>query len=261
MKHFLIIIKKFLHLRPEDDLLQLSGVFKIKALLIFKLLSACTLGVYIIFTFLSCISWMPRSHTFDYKRTYDVVIVIDVDEKLLYATSDGKVIKKYPVATGRPDSPTPLGDFQVVGKGKWGEGFGTSWMGLNVPWGNYGIHGTNNPNSIGYSVSSGCIRMRNRDVNELYKMVRIGTPVKIISGYYGLMGHGYKVIKSGDRGSDVQVVQKKLKEQGYYNGILDGVYGPGMERAIRKFEADKSLPITYDIGPQLFMNLGIILIE
>ena len=54
------------------------------------------------------------------------------------------------------------------------------WLGLSIPSGNYGIHGTNNPSSIGKAVSNGCIRMYNRDVTELSKTVPLGTPVKII---------------------------------------------------------------------------------
>lgn len=43
----------------------------------------------------------------------------------------------------------------------------------------YGIHGTNNPASIGQSVSHGCIRVRNEDIQTLYEMVPLGTPVFI----------------------------------------------------------------------------------
>ena len=45
--------------------------------------------------------------------------------------------------------------------------------------GNYGIHGTNRPDSIGYYVSNGCIRMREADVEVLFDMVEVGTPVEI----------------------------------------------------------------------------------
>ena len=44
----------------------------------------------------------------------------------------------------------------------------------------YGIHGTNNPDSIGTAASSGCIRMRNSDVEELYSLVQVGTPVRLV---------------------------------------------------------------------------------
>lgn len=43
----------------------------------------------------------------------------------------------------------------------------------------YGIHGTNNPSSIGQSVSHGCVRMRNEDIERLFEMVPVGTPVFI----------------------------------------------------------------------------------
>jgi lipoprotein-anchoring transpeptidase ErfK/SrfK len=43
----------------------------------------------------------------------------------------------------------------------------------------YGIHGTDHPESIGHSVSHGCVRMRNEDIEKLYPMVPVGTPVYI----------------------------------------------------------------------------------
>lgn len=58
--------------------------------------------------------------------------------------------------------------------------FGTRWLGLSAPYGDYGIHGTNNPSSIGKSVSNGCIRMFNNDVIELSNLVPIGTSVTIV---------------------------------------------------------------------------------
>lgn len=191
----------------------------------------------------------------------NAVIVVDTDEKRLYVMSDGKIIRKFPVATGKRDTPSPLGDFKVYGKDKWGKGFGTSWIGLSVPWGKYGIHGTNKPYSIGHSASGGCIRMRNKDVDELYNIVSTGTPVKIIGGYYDMMGYGFRIINAGDRGSDVQVVQKKLKEQGFYNGNLDGIYGMGMEHAVKRFQKAKNLNVTPNIGLDFYKALGLILFE
>jgi lipoprotein-anchoring transpeptidase ErfK/SrfK len=48
---------------------------------------------------------------------------------------------------------------------------------LTLSGGEYAIHGTNNPGSVGRFVSHGCIRMYNRDITDLYGRVRIGTPV------------------------------------------------------------------------------------
>ena len=61
-------------------------------------------------------------------------------------------------------------------------------MGLNVKWGQYGIHGTTDQGSIGRAVSGGCIRMFNNDIKELYDMVSIGTPVIIKKGTFGVNG-------------------------------------------------------------------------
>ncbi len=43
----------------------------------------------------------------------------------------------------------------------------------------YALHGTNNPSSIGQAVSHGCVRLRNEDIEKLYEMVDVGTPVYI----------------------------------------------------------------------------------
>ena len=54
---------------------------------------------------------------------------------------------------------------------------GMRWIGLDQA--GYGIHGTNAPGSIGRAASHGCIRMRNRDAEELFEMVRVGDVVEI----------------------------------------------------------------------------------
>lgn len=75
-------------------------------------------------------------------------------------------------------TPTPTGEYTIINKQpNPGGPYGTMWMGLSRP--HYGIHGTNNPSSIGKNVSKGCIRMYNKDVNELASLVPIGTNVWI----------------------------------------------------------------------------------
>ena len=91
-------------------------------------------------------------------------------------------------------------------------------MGLNVPWGKFGIHGTLDPYSVGWASSHGCIRMNNDDVAELYSIVPIGTKVVIANGPYGNFGTGFRNLKSGMYGSDVMQIQKKLKELGFFTG-------------------------------------------
>lgn len=89
-----------------------------------------------------------------------------------------RLIKSYPIAVGKILSPTPTGTYTIINKQENpGRPFGVLWMGLSKP--HYGIHGTNNPASIGKKVSHGCIRMFNHDVLELSSNVPIGTMVFI----------------------------------------------------------------------------------
>lgn len=105
-------------------------------------------------------------------------IRISIRAKTLGLYRSGSFVKSYPIATGKPTTPTPTGTFTIVNKQvNPGGPFGTRWMGLSKP--HYGIHGTNNPASIGTAASNGCIRMYNNDVNELFNQVPVGTIVRI----------------------------------------------------------------------------------
>ncbi|MCX8128791.1 MAG: L,D-transpeptidase [Clostridia bacterium] len=115
--------------------------------------------------------------TFITRATYKITINTGTRTLTLY--KDGKWFKSYPVAVGKPSTPTPKGNFTIVNKAyKPGGPFGERWLGLNKP--GYGIHGTNNPGSIGKAVSNGCVRLYNNDIIELYNLVPIGTAVTIM---------------------------------------------------------------------------------
>ncbi|NLI93354.1 MAG: L,D-transpeptidase [Peptococcaceae bacterium] len=105
-------------------------------------------------------------------------IVVSLGKRQLYLLDDRKVIKTYPVGIGKILTETPSGTFRIINKApNPGGPFGAMWMGLNKP--HYGIHGTNDPQSIGKQVSHGCIRMYNPDVLELSRIVPVGTTVTI----------------------------------------------------------------------------------
>ena len=107
-------------------------------------------------------------------------ITIQTAKKKLTLYKNGTVINTYDIAVGKSNTPTPKGTYKIVEKAENPGGpFGSRWLGLSVPGGHYGIHGTNNPDSIGESISHGCIRMNNESVKALYKVVEIGTPVEI----------------------------------------------------------------------------------
>ena len=123
-------------------------------------------------------------------RAVPQTIRIDKGSNTLFLYRWGFLARTYVVGTGRRPDLTPEGTFRVVAKVKDPAGpgpgpspFGTRWMGLDVPGREdgmtYGIHGTDDPRSIGGHVSSGCIRMFNRDAEELFDRVLLGTPVVI----------------------------------------------------------------------------------
>jgi len=99
----------------------------------------------------------------------------------LAAVSGKDVIRQYPVTIGRPDSPTPSGQYQVelrvnepVSETKL---FGT--RALSFAKGQFAIHGTNDPASIGEPFSNGCVRLTNEDAEELFALTPLGTAIDI----------------------------------------------------------------------------------
>jgi lipoprotein-anchoring transpeptidase ErfK/SrfK len=129
------------------------------------------------------------------------VIVIRRGSNLLTLYRGDRYVRQFHVATGQSIYPTPLGRFQIVVMWKdptwypptqdaWAKGLkpvppgpnnplGTRWMGLSAP--GVGIHGTDEPASIGYSESHGCIRMLVPDAEWLFGHVTVGTPVFIVA--------------------------------------------------------------------------------
>jgi lipoprotein-anchoring transpeptidase ErfK/SrfK len=119
-------------------------------------------------------------------------LVVSIPDRKLAVVEGERVVKVYETAVGAPNSPSPEGTFtivnqiedptwyskgKVVGPGK-ANPLGTRWMGLSKK--GYGIHGTNVPSSIGRNASHGCIRMRNRDVEELFTIVAVGDVVELV---------------------------------------------------------------------------------
>lgn len=190
------------------------------------------------------------------------LIVIDADNQSLTLYVDGESVKRYAVAVGTKATPSPLGIWKVTSMRKnWGSGFGTRWLGLNCPWGTFGIHGTNKPGSIGTFASHGCIRMLNRDVEDLYGRVDLGTPVIIERAAYGDMAGPIRTLTPGDRGSDVRQVQLRLNAHGFDVGWVDGIYGETTKRALIAFKREIGLAITHEVDYATRKALGIELFE
>ena len=119
------------------------------------------------------------------------VVLVSIPDRKLAVLENGNIIATFPVAVGAAASPSPTGEFQIVNRvanptyyrpgtvipsGK-GNPVGTRWVGLSRK--GYGIHGTNAPRSIGHAASHGCIRLRNRDMERLFTMLRVGDVVAI----------------------------------------------------------------------------------
>ena len=106
---------------------------------------------------------------------YKIVILLSRKKLLLY--KNDILYKVYNVAIGKGLTPTPKGNYRIIQKALYpGGAFGSRWMRF---YNGYGIHGTNADTLIGQPVSHGCVRMHNKDVEQLYDLVPLGTEVKI----------------------------------------------------------------------------------
>ena len=106
-------------------------------------------------------------------------IIVNIGAKRLTVYRKGIIYREYIVATGKPETPTPTGVFEIINKEiDPGGPYGTRWLGLSAK--GYGIHGTNNPASIGTAASNGCIRMYNEDIEALFDITSVGTVVRIL---------------------------------------------------------------------------------
>jgi len=189
----------------------------------------------------------------------EVSILVDPVKNELIIMVNHRPYKKYPIALGKPQTPTPVGDLHVINKYKnWGRGFGTRWIGLDVPWGTYGIHGTNRPHSIGKDVSHGCIRMLNRHVEEIYELVDVGTKVTIRGHVLGEPQLEPRRLAKGDSGGDVQLVQYRLKSAGYFKGACNGRFGSLTEQALKAYERANQLPVDGVISMHDYISLGLV---
>jgi len=186
-------------------------------------------------------------------------IDIDLFEKKLMLFTDNKLIKEYPIAIGSDLSPTPVGTYKITEKEQaWGGGFGSRWLGLDVPWGVYGIHGTNKPYLIGENISSGCIRMQNKDVEELFELVSVGTIVQIEGPITGTAEGEYQNLVVGSKGNLVQLVQSRLKAMEIYDGDLNGIYGIKTEDAVKTFQKMNELSVNGVVSFREYLLLGLL---
>lgn len=126
----------------------------------------------------------------------DPFVIVNKQTNTIAYIQGEEIRHQYSVATGRTDDLTPQGLFTIIVKakdpyyrksdipgGSPDNPLGTRWMGFDAEGTDgrtYGIHGTNNDDSIGKYISNGCIRMHNAEVETLFDRVPSGTKILIV---------------------------------------------------------------------------------
>ncbi|MGD9580167.1 MAG: L,D-transpeptidase [Vampirovibrionia bacterium] len=126
-------------------------------------------------------------------------LVINIPSRTLDLYKNNKLVKTYPVGVGRANFQTPIGNFKVISlvqKPGWENPYkpvgnvrihagetnplGTRWIGFKSDsGGEFGIHGTDNPKSVGQYSSHGCVRMLVKDAEDLFGKVTMNMPVYV----------------------------------------------------------------------------------
>jgi lipoprotein-anchoring transpeptidase ErfK/SrfK len=143
-------------------------------------------------------SKIPPNPAFAARKIY-----IDTKERLLEVFDNNQLVCVFPITPGSTTLPAPVGTWKIVGATTWpwfryDEGMlnygvrtedyynlppgpnnlvGVLWMGLNRP--GIGVHGTNNPETIGRAASHGCVRLANWDAARVKELVSVGNTVII----------------------------------------------------------------------------------
>jgi len=108
-------------------------IYKIKTILIVLLVIVLIAGFILILENKSTHESIQTSN--NNSSTYK--ILVDVEDSKLFLFENNELIKTYKCSGGKTSTPSPIGKWTIISKAKWGEGFGGSWMGLNVPWGQF----------------------------------------------------------------------------------------------------------------------------
>jgi hypothetical protein len=159
-------------------------------------------------------------------------IVVNIPAYKLYLYEGERLVREYVVGIGDPATPTPVRDFvittKVVNPTYYPKGrdpiepgkenpIGTRWIGLKD---GYGIHGTNEPLSIGRAASHGCIRLGRKEIEELFDLVKIGTEVKFIYEPVEVKREGERIlIKVYDDVYSKGILVEDLKEKLVLAGV------------------------------------------
>jgi L,D-transpeptidase ErfK/SrfK len=186
-------------------------------------------------------------------------LVIDLVMLRMYWLQAGEVIASFPVAAGRKSWETPAGHYTITSRRRDPTWFvppsiqremreqglevkkkvppgpdnplGKYWLQLSA--GGIGIHGTNAPWSVGRYATHGCIRMREADIERLFKEVPDGTAVAIVDDAVRIAelhdGRVFVEAHRDGRGLSVEILRKRLAGA----GLLDRVDFERAEQVVR----------------------------
>ncbi len=118
-------------------------------------------------------------------------VIVSIPDRKLAVVEGDSVVRVFRVAVGAAASPSPTGQYRIVSRianptyyhpgviipAGPASPIGTRWVGFDKK--GYGIHGTNEPRSIGKAASHGCIRLRNREMEQLFRLLKVGDEVEI----------------------------------------------------------------------------------
>lgn len=112
-------------------------------------------------------------------------IVVSVTEQRIYAYENGQLVRSHLVSTGRPETPTVLGDYKVYVKYVADDMSGPGYFLPQVPYtmyfySGYAIHGTYWHNSFGRRMSHGCVNLPTAEAKWFFDFASVGTPVRVI---------------------------------------------------------------------------------
>lgn len=180
-----------------------------------------------------------------------VTLIVNVPQRMLFATTSSG-LSAYPVAVGRRDWKTPLGEFSIAAKevnptwdvpdsireearraGRWlplkvppgpGNPLGAYWLGLSV--GGVGIHGTNAPTSIYQVTTHGCVRLHPDDIAALFGQVSVGArgvllyqPVLVAIHGEGVFVEAHRDIYRRGPADALRFVKERAYELGVFERV------------------------------------------
>lgn len=131
------------------------------------------------------------------EESMSMKLVLRLGSREVQVYEQDKLIATFPVAVGKKGWETPVGEFeiiQMVENPAWQNPWtgkvtppspngplGERWIGFWTDGKNFiGFHGTPGENLIGQAVSHGCVRMKNKDIKELFNLVSLGIPVSVV---------------------------------------------------------------------------------